>query len=286
MKIFDSHIHVQPWKMVNPAALKLMQARRADVDEIHRMMYDPDALVRHLDREKIEAVCIINYVSPDIMGFTDEANEFSASVAKKHPDRILAYGSVHPLRSKDPAGDMERLRAMGIRGIKIHPSHMLFYPNQYRQGLRALQTVYEKAQEFGMPVMIHTGTSIFPGARNVYADPIYADDVAIDFPKLKIILAHGGRPLWMETAMFLVRRFENVFFDVSSLPPQSLLEYFPKLESFADKALWGSDWPAPGVPGMRANADRFLALPLSDDVRRRILFDNARRLYGWPGSRP
>jgi hypothetical protein len=282
MKVFDSHIHVQPWKMVKPGALKMMQAKRTDTEEIHRIMYDPDALVRHLDREKIDAVCIINYVSPDVMGFTEEVNEFSAATARRHPDRILAYGSVHPLLTKDAAADMARLRDAGIRGIKIHPSHQLFYPNQYRQDLKALETIYRKAEEFGMVVMIHTGTSIFPGARNIFADPIYIDDVAIDFPKLKLILAHGGRPLWMETAMFLVRRFANVFFDVSSLPPQSLLEYFPKLESFADKALWGSDWPAPGVPGMRANADRFLALPLPDEVKRRILFDNAHALYNWP----
>lgn len=282
MKVFDSHIHIQPWKMVKPGALQMMQAKRADTEEIHRIMYDPELLERHLDRERIEAVCIINYVSPDIMGFTEEANDFSASVARRLPRRVLAYGSVHPRFAKDPAGEMERLRDLGIRGIKIHPSHMLVYPNQYRQGLRSLETIYSKAQEFGMPVMIHTGTSIFPGARNVYADPIYSDDVAIDFPKLKLILAHGGRPLWMEAALFIVRRFPNVYFDVSSLPPQNLLEYFPKLESFADKCLWGSDWPAPGVPGMRANADRFLALALSEDAKRKILYENAQKLYAWP----
>jgi hypothetical protein len=282
MKVFDSHIHVQPWKMVKPGALQMMQAKRPDTEDIWKMMYDPALLERHLDRERIDAVCIINYVSPDIMGFTTEANDFSASVARALPQRVLAYGSVHPRFSKDPAGEMNRLRDLGIRGIKIHPSHMLVYPNQYRQGLQALDVIYSKAQEFDMPVMIHTGTSIFPGARNVYADPIYCDDVAIDFPRLKLILAHGGRPLWMETALFLVRRFPNVWFDVSSLPPQNLLEYFPKLENFTDKCLWGSDWPAPGVPGMRANADRFLALPLSDEAKRKILFDNAQKLYAWP----
>ena len=68
--------------------------------------------------------------------------------------------------------------------------------------------------------------------------------------------------------------------DVSSIPPQRLLEYFPRLEEVADKVLWGSDWPAPGVPGMRANADRFLELPLSDEVKRKILYENARTIYG------
>jgi predicted TIM-barrel fold metal-dependent hydrolase len=279
MKVIDSHIHVQPWDMIKPGALAMIRGRRPDAAEIERLMRDPSLLGAWLDRERIEAVCIINYVSPDIMGFTEEANDYSASVARMHPGRVIAYGSVHPRLTSDAAGQMARLRDLGIRGIKIHPSHMLVYPNQYRQGLAALETIYARAQEFGMVVMIHTGTSVFPGARNVYADPIYVDDVALDFPELKIILAHGGRPLWMPTAMFLARRFANVYFDLSSLPPQNLLNYFPKLEELADKALWGSDWPAPGVPGMRANADRFLALPLSDSAKQKILFENAAKLY-------
>jgi predicted TIM-barrel fold metal-dependent hydrolase len=83
----------------------------------------------------------------------------------------------------------------------------------------------------------------------------------------------------METAVFLARRFANVHLDVSSIPPQKLLEYFPRLEDLGDKVLWGSDWPAPGVPGMRENADRFLALALSEGVKSKIAHENARKLF-------
>ena len=68
--------------------------------------------------------------------------------------------------------------------------------------------------------MVHTGTSIFPGARNKYGDPIYVDDVAVDFPRLKILLAHGGRPLWMDTAFFLVRRHRNVYLTLAASLPK------------------------------------------------------------------
>lgn len=282
MKIFDSHIHVQPWKQVKPGALAMLANKQADRDEVRRLMSDPDAFIAFMDREGIDRVCIVNYVAPDVMGFTEEANDFSANFARKHPKRIIPYGSVHPMRSLDPAGDMTRLRDAGIRGIKIHPSHMLFYPNQYRSGLKALETIYAKASEFKMPVMVHTGTSIFPGARNIFADPIYCDDIGVDFPDLTVILAHGGRPIWMETAVFLVRRFKNFHMDISSIPPQNLLKYFPKLEDLADKVLFGSDWPAPGVPGMRANADKVAQLPLSDEAKRKILCENAARLYPLP----
>ena len=64
-----------------------------------------------------------------------------------------------------------------------------------------------------------------------------------------------------------------------ALPPQNLPQYFPRLEDLADKVLWGSDWPAPGVPGMRTNVEKFLALPYGDDVKRKILHDNAAKLY-------
>jgi uncharacterized protein len=280
MNVIDAHIHVQPWKMVKPEALRLMQGKRPDLARIDRMMYDPDEFVRYLDEERIEKVVAINYPSPDIMGFTDDVIPYAVDYAKRAGGRVAAVGSVHPLFTTDVDRWMDTMIDAGFRGIKMHPSHQTCYPNAYRQGNRILETAYRRAEEAGLVLIVHTGTSIFPGARNVYADPIYCDDIPIDFPKLKVVLAHGGRPLWMDTAVFVVRRFPNVYMDVSSIPPQKLLEYFPRMEEFADKVLWGSDWPAPGVPGMRANVDRFLELPLSEETKRKIVYDNARKVYG------
>jgi predicted TIM-barrel fold metal-dependent hydrolase len=175
---------------------------------------------------------------------------------------------------------MDRLADLGIRAIKIHPPHQLVFPNEYLSGLKALEIIYEKAIAYRMPVMIHTGTSIFPGARNKFGDPIHVDDVAVDFPELTIILAHGGRPLWMSTCVFLIRRHPNVYMDISSIPPQNLLTYFPQLERLADKVLFGSDWPGPGVPGIKANIEAFLQLPLSEEAKRKILRETALRIFG------
>jgi uncharacterized protein len=116
--------------------------------------------------------------------------------------------------------------------------------------------------------------------RNKYGDPMYVDDVAVDFPKLKILLAHGGRPLWMQTAFFLIRRHRNVFLDISGIPPKRLLKYFPRLDEIASKTLFGTDWPGPGVPDIKKNLDEFRALPLSDDVQRQILSRTALEI--WP----
>jgi predicted TIM-barrel fold metal-dependent hydrolase len=105
------------------------------------------------------------------------------------------------------------------------------------------------------------------------------DDVAVDFPGLQIILAHGGRPLWMEQAFFLVRRFPNVHMDVSGIPPKSLLRYFPRLPEVADKVLYGSDWPSPGVRSLGRSREEFLACGLAEGALRKVMEENAARLF-------
>jgi predicted TIM-barrel fold metal-dependent hydrolase len=126
--------------------------------------------------------------------------------------------------------------------------------------------------------MVHTGTSIFPGARSKYGNPMELDDVAIDFPDLPIIMAHGGRPLYMEEAFFILRRHRNVWLDLSGIPPLRMLEYFPRIEELSTRVLWGTDWPSPGVESMRGNVTQFLSLECSDGFKRAALQDNPERL--------
>jgi predicted TIM-barrel fold metal-dependent hydrolase len=209
------------------------------------------------------------------MGFDESSNDWVSRYVAGHTDRLVAVGSVHPRRTKDARGDTARLfEKLGIRILKIHPPHQVFAANGYLAGNDALADIYRTAEEHGRPVMIHTGTSIFPGARNRFADPMAVDDVAVDFPKLPILLAHAGRPLYMETAVFLVRRHGNVHLELSGIPPKKLLDYLPRLEEISGRCLWGTDFPSPGIASMRKNVEDFLALPLSDEAKRRILFDN------------
>lgn len=243
------------------------------------VLSSPENLLRFLDEHDIERTCCINYVSPDVMGFTRETNDWIASFTRRHRDRLVAVGSVNPLHEPDPRAEINRILDLGIGMVKIHPPHQLFLSNAYRSNLPGLADVYRACEERGVPVMIHTGTSIFPRARNVYADPMPADDVAIDFPKLTIILAHAGRPLYGETAMFLARRHRNVYLDLSGIPPKALLRYVPKLADLADKALWGTDWPSPGVASPKKNVEQFRTLGLGERVERAILWENASRIF-------
>jgi uncharacterized protein len=278
--ITDCHVHIEPYEMFTPSALTLMKAKRANFDEIESYARSPKAFLQYLDRCGVERAALINYVAPEVIGFTSAVNQFVADYVKKDPKRLLACGSVHPRHTKNILADVEHILRLGIRMIKIHPPHQLLFPNDYVRGVKELEIIYRAAEANGIPVMIHTGTSVFPGARNKYGDPIYVDDVAVDFPKLKILLAHGGRPLWMDTAFFLIRRHPNVYLDVSGIPPKKLLEYFPRLSEIAHKTLFGTDWPGPGVPDIKQNVEEFRELPITDEMREQIFWKTAASI--WP----
>jgi predicted TIM-barrel fold metal-dependent hydrolase len=257
----------------------MWKSHGAERDLMIQVMDDPRALLQVMDRAGVWRAGLVNYPSPDVMGFTDATNDFAAQYAQAAPDRLLPYGGVHPRFTKDPVGSVDRLADLGIRLVKIHPPHQGMAANAYTNGLDALGKIYRRCEERGLPVMIHTGTSIFPGARSKYGNPMELDDVAIDFPDLRIVMAHGGRPLYMDEAFFVLRRHRRVWLDVSGIPPARLLEYFPRLSELADRTVWGTDWPSPGVKDMRINIDQFLGLPLSDAHKKAILETNALALF-------
>ena len=280
MTITDCHIHIQPVEMFKPSALEAMKKKRAAFDFIVECCRSPKVFLKHLDDSGVDRAVLINYVAPEVIGFTPEVNPWVAEYVKAAPDRLIPCGSVHPRHSANVMADMEQIVRLGIKMIKVHPPHQLLFPNDYLSGMKELEIIYRAAEANGIPVMFHTGTSIFPGARNRYGDPIHVDDVAVDFPKLKILLAHGGRPLWMDTSFFLIRRHPNVYLDISGIPPKTLLRYFPRLEEIAHKTLFGTDWPGPGVPDIKQNLDDFRALPLSAAAKEQILSKTA--LAMWP----
>jgi uncharacterized protein len=279
MPIIDIHIHIQPHEMLKPGARELIKRGRRDFEDVLKYCASPKEFLKFLDAEDVERAGLINYVSPDVIGLTPEVNDWIAGYCSAEPRRLLAFGSVHPKFVFDAGAEVDRLKKIGIRALKVHPSHQLFAPNEYRNGLGPLRAMYEHAQARGLPVMIHTGTSVFPGARNAYAEPILADDVGVDFPDLVVILAHGGRPFWMDQAFFLVRRHKNMYMDISGIPPQKLMEYFPRIEEIAGKVLFGTDWPSPGVSTIRGNLEKFRALPISAEAQQKILYDNAARIF-------
>ncbi len=281
-KVIDIHVHIMPWDMLNPAAAAAMKTTQPNHVLLHELRANPDKLVAYMDARNIEWLGLINYLSPEVMGYTEATNDFSASFAAQYPRRFIPFGGVDPRLTSDMAAHMDHLLGeLRIKAIKIHPPHQLFNVNDYLfdPDLKTLTVVYEKCIEYDVPLMVHTGTSMFKGARNRFADPMPVDDVAVDFPDLRIIIAHAGRPLYTDTSFFLLRRHPNVSCDISSAPPKALLRYYPWLKRVADKTMFGSDWPGPGVKDIGDNIQQFLSLDLSDEVKRKILRDNAIRVF-------
>ena len=278
-RITDFHVHIQPWHQLKPAVRETMvRGKEGHVDFLIALMEEPQLLLRIMDEQGIWRVGMVNYPSPNIMGFTDETNDFAARYAAADPVRLLPYGGVDPVTTKDARSAVRHLLEIGTRVLKLHPPHQGFAANDYTRGLDSLAVIYRMCQEHGLPVLVHTGTSIFPGARSKYGNPMELDDVAIDFPDLRLIMAHGGRPLYMQEAFFVLRRHRQVWLDLSGIPPKGLLDYFPRVGELAAQLLWGTDWPSPGVESMRKNVDQFLALPLDESLKRSALESNALRL--------
>src|SRR5208282_583078 len=277
MGVTDCHVHINPvWEM-RPDAVRLLSQVEPSVA---RYLSEPKEFLEYLDRSGVERAVLINYVAPEVIGYTEAANTFVSEYVRANPERLIAVGGIRP-DHPDPEREVVHLvEDLGIRALKLHPPQQLFRPNAYVDGeLPGLRVLYDVCSRHGLPVIFHTGTSVFPRARNRFADPLFLDDVAIDFPDLTIVLAHGGRPIWTETAVMLARRFPNVWLELSGMPPARLLDYFPQLPKIVGKVLFGSDWPGPGVRDIGTNLATFRALPIPADDQRRILEENPLRVF-------
>lgn len=280
----DTHVHMNPFWMLNDGPLRTLEEHSESFEKKLTLARNPSRFLEYLDSQNVAVAAIINYVSP-ILGYTHDVNEWAAEFRDAAPDRILAFGGFDPRETDDSASTLDRaLDEYDLDGIKLHPPHQGINANDYldapdTRGLDGLERLYERCVEADVPVMIHTGTSIFEGARSRYANPMALDDVAIDFPDLDIIMAHGGRPMYTEEAWFLLRRHDNVYLDISSFPPENLLEYFPDVETIADRVLFGSDWPGPMIPDIADNVSAVRELDISDDAVDRIVRETAIDLY-------
>tara|TARA_R110002020_G_scaffold15140_66_gene53515 strand:- start:444 stop:1322 length:879 start_codon:yes stop_codon:yes gene_type:complete len=214
-------------------------------------------------------------------GFRRYSNEEVATIAADNADIMIPFASIDPAKGRAGAREARRLvREFGVRGFKFHPTQQGFFPND-----RMAYPLYEAIEEEGAISLFHTGqTGVGAGMRGgmgmrlKYSNPIHLDDVAVDFPDLKIILAHPSFP-WQEEALSVATHKPNVFIDLSGWSPK----YFPPiLVQYANsllktKMLFGSDWPA-------ITPDRWLSdfekIAIKDEVRPLILKDNARKLLG------
>ena len=168
-----------------------------------------------------------------------------------------------------------------IKGLKFYPGYEPFYPSNMR-----LKVMYEMAIEYDVPVMFHSGDTYAPTGKVKYSHPLHIDDLAVDFPELKIVICHVGNP-WIKDCMEIVYKNENVFADISGLV---LGDFTDKFERYMKKEieemityagdtshlLYGTDWPISNMSSYLKFMDQ---LELATDKKELMLWKNAAKLF-------
>ncbi|MDD3653209.1 MAG: amidohydrolase family protein [Desulfotomaculaceae bacterium] len=270
MPVIDFHIHpIYYEKYCKTAEDFVTSFHGKNLSLLVEKYGKPSGFARYLSKCGVDYGVILAELSPVTTGIcTNEyVNEFC-----RDQECLIPFAHINPYLVSDGSSELERLvKEQGFRGLKMYPTYNYFYPNE-----PLVYPIYAKAEELGIPILFHTGSSVFKGARIKYGDPQYFDDVAIDFPNLNLLMAHSGRGYWYDKAFFLSHLHNNLYMEVSGLPPQKLLDYFPDLERNADKVIFGSDWPT--VNSIRHNIETLRGLPLKEETKEKILGGNAARL--------
>ncbi len=276
----DIHTHPQTEEF-----LAAMGARRRQMGEHFGRERLPVSFAeqadQYRDRQMMAVLC--NSDDETVSGVPGAPNDLIGDAAADHPDTFIPFAGIDPHKGQGAIDEIRRCHAQfGIKGVgELNPARQIFRPND-----QTFYPIWEACQELGLVVMFHMGFAGAgagrPGGMGYKLEPLRAipflDDVAADFPELNIIHAHPGWPFHSE-ALAVCWHKSNVYIDLSGFAPR----YFPdEVIHYAnsliqDRVLFGTDWPVIEIDRW---LDEFAELPIKDEVRPKILRDNAARLLG------
>ena len=168
-------------------------------------------------------------------------NEFVADYASRDPKRLIPFCCVDPNEARAASELKTCIGDLHMKGLKLGPIYQHFDPNA-----KGAYKVFETAQELKIPVLIHQGTTFVRDAPLRVSNPTLLDQVATNFPDLKLIVAHLGHP-WEDETIALIRKQPNVYSDISGLtyrPSRLYLKLVSCLEyGVMNKLVLGSDFP-------------------------------------------
>ncbi|MFM6974800.1 MAG: amidohydrolase family protein [Agromyces sp.] len=202
-----------------------------------------------------------------------------AEQAADQADVLIPFGSVDPQRGQAAVDDaIDLVENFGVRGFKLHPTVQGFDPSA-----DDVQPLWAALERLGVPVLIHTGQTGIgagtPGGRGLrlrLSNPMLLDDVLAEHPRLQIVMAHPAVP-WIDEQLSIATHKANAWIDLSGWSPK----YFPAQlvraanSYLQDKVMFGSDFP---LLTPERWMDDFAGLDIKDEVRSKILKDNAVRL--------
>jgi predicted TIM-barrel fold metal-dependent hydrolase len=270
--LVDFHTHPYLPHDLAPGTWEFIKRISGAVAQYGDRLADPHYVADVLRADGVRHAVVLAEHCPKSSG--NVRTESVLELCAREPDFFLPFASVDVNTDAEPLALLQRYIDAGVRGLKLYPSYQFYYPNDAR-----VYPLYELCQRARIPVLMHIGSSVLPNTRIKYCDPIHLDDVAVDFPDLVVVMAHGGRGFWYDVCAFLATHKTNFYIDVAGLVPGRLLEYFPDLERMSSKVVFGTDWPA--MPkSVKFNAAAIAGLGLSAAAQQRILHDNAVRILG------
>jgi predicted TIM-barrel fold metal-dependent hydrolase len=270
VRVIDFHIHIGLKEHWHEWVHAYQKSTPSDFYKRYKELIVPHKFAKYLKDNNIAKAIILPDICPITTGVVpnEYVMEFCAG-----QDIYIPFCTINPALVTHSDIEVKRYVQMGAKGIKLYPSYNHFYPND-----RRLYPLYALAQEERLPVLVHTGSSVFKGSKIKYADPLHLDEVAADFPGLALLMAHSGRGIWYDRAFFLSRLHPHLYLEISGLPPKNLLNYFPDMENNIDKFIYGSDWPA--IPTIASNTTAIMKLPLAEESKEKILYNNAAKILG------
>jgi predicted TIM-barrel fold metal-dependent hydrolase len=207
-------------------------------------------------------------------------NETVAAACREYPDVFTGLGSVDPHKGDAAVAEVANIAALGLRGVKFHPSLQAFAPDD-----PAFWPVFAACERHGLLALFHTGTSGIgarqPGGQGIvldYARPIRLDPVAAAHPGLTVVAAHFGWPWHMELVAMALHK-TNVYIDISGWSPKRIpAELVRELRGrLSEQFLWGSDFPF--ITPERCLGE-LESLDVPEPARSRLLHENAARILG------
>lgn len=278
----DVHVHIHDERALalrGPEAARKFEEKARYFKRAARHLSVDDQAEQYRARNMM--AILMNSSDESITGIKAVPNDFVAETVGRFPDVFMGMGAIDPWQGELARHEIVRIKELGLHGIgELNPARQHFYPND-----RRFYPLWEEAQNQQLPILFHSGYAAAgsgtPGGGGVklkYCQPLLLDDVAADFPDLKIICAHPSWP-WTAESLAIARHKPNFYIDLSGWAPK----YFPpELVSqvnsmIPDKALFGSDAPS-------LSLDRWLAefeeLPIKSEVRSKIMLTNAAKLFG------
>ena len=259
MKIADIHAHIFPERLAAKASDSIGSFYGASTSHVASL----EILLEQ------EALAGIGYTAVSSSATSPEQaahiNDFISGCARERPN-LVPLGSLFPGMDGWEA-ELERMQALGIRGIKIHPDFQRVNIDEPK----AVE-MYRAIARAGLPVLFHMGD-----ARYDYSSPERLANLIRQVPDLVAIAAHfGGWQSWDRSYAHVLP--ENVYYDTSSslmyLGKERALDFLDKLNP--TRFLFGSDFP---MWSPRTELERFLELGLEESIRDRILFGNFETLF-------